>query len=305
MSYTVKYSVCSVCGADMPKFLGIRGNLEYSGAPELEAGQEHMVTNVVSCRRCGFVYTNPRIEAPARNSSDHYDDPEQYYSSVCADDPLKVFDFSLELIEKRCGHRGRLLDVGCGKGEFLAAAKSRGWDAFGVEVSPNLAGYAAQKYGLSIHISDLAGAKFPPEHFDAAALNMALEHIDDPRALILEINRVLKPGGKLYIEVPNTSSLLLKLISVYYRFKGLDWSPLLSPLHYPYHNYGYNRSCLRRLLGLGGFKTEKIIIRGIGLRGFRPRALIGKFGVGVMCLLSGFFNLFNQGDVLIAVGGKT
>lgn len=304
MGYAVNYNVCAVCGADMPKFLGLRGNLEYSGAPVLEAEQEHMVTNVVICRRCGFVYTNPRIDESAQNKTGRYDDPQQYQSSVCADDPLKVFNFSLGLIERYCRHKGRLLDVGCGKGEFLAAAKKRGWDIFGVEPSPNLADYAVKNYGLNIRNSDLAGAAFPSGHFDAVALNMALEHVDHPRELVLEIARILKKGGKLYIEVPNTSSMLLKLIILYYRIRGLDWSPLLSPLHYPYHSYGYNKKCLRVLLDLGGFKLEKVVIRGIGLRGFRPQASIGPLGAGAMCLLSGFFNLFNQGDVLIAVGGK-
>jgi len=304
MSYSVKYINCKICGKDMPRFLGFRGNLEYEGA-SLPAGQEHMATSVVKCRKCGFVYTNPFIIINPEEKNSFYTDPQDYISSVCQEDPLKVFILSLNLIESFARRpKGRLLDIGSGKGEFLAAASKRGWEVFGVEPSKEFVNFSHDKYGLNNINPDLKKANFPSDYFDVVTLNMVLEHINEPRGLINEVKGLLKREGVLFIEVPNTGSFLLKLIGIYYKIKGKEWSALLSPLHYPYHSWGYDTHSLRTLLSSCGFKVAKLKAYGIGLRGFRRRKELGWFKWSMLKLLSGFFGLIGKGDILIAVGIK-
>lgn len=303
MSYSVEYIDCKICGSDEPKFLGFRGNLEYMGAPGLNPGQEHMATAVVRCRNCGFVYTNPRIIVSAQGEPGFYKDPQMYCSSMCAD-PLKVFNQALNLIERSCRKKGRLLDVGAGKGEFLAAAKMQGWEAFGVEPSLNFVRYAKERYGLDIQNSSLDKAGFPDNFFDAVTLNMVLEHIEDPRGLFSAIRRVLKNDGVLYIEAPNTDSGLLKIINLYYRLTGREWSPLLSPLHPPYHCYGYQPSCLKRLCRMNNFAVKKVFIFGIGLRGFRSFGGGNKFKEWLRVALARLLGLINKGDILVVIAAK-
>lgn len=304
MSYSVKYINCKICGKDAPRFLGFRGNLEYEGA-SLPAGQEHMATSVVKCKKCGFVYTNPFIVIDPQEKATFYADPKDYASSICQGDPLRVFNLNLDLIESFTGSsKGRLLDIGSGKGEFLAAANKRGWEVFGVEPSKEFVNFSKDKYGLSNISLDLTQANFPSDYFDVVTLNMALEHIDEPRELINEARRVLKKRGALSIEVPNTASFLLKLIGVYYKFKGKEWSALLSPLHYPYHCWGYDARSVRTLLSSCGFKIIKLRAYGIGLRGFRRREELGWFKWSALKLLSGIFGFIGKGDILIAVGMK-
>jgi SAM-dependent methyltransferase len=303
MSYAVEYINCKICGSDCPRFLGTRGNLEYMDAPELTVSQEHIVTSVVKCRKCGFIYANPMVMLPQELRSSFYDKPEEYHSSICRDE-LRVFNRSLNLIEKFADGRGKLLDVGSGKGEFLAAAKMRGWEVFGVEPALGFVRCARQKFGLDIQNSTLEEASFPENYFDAVTLNMTLEHIDNPHSLLSAIYRVLKKGGILYIEVPNMDSMLLKLIKLYFRLTERDWSPHISPLHYPYHCCGYTRFSVKLLCEMNKFVIRKFFIFGIGLRGFRP-CPGSKFIAKTKSILAGIFGLINQGDILIAVAAKT
>ncbi|MBI5145297.1 MAG: class I SAM-dependent methyltransferase [Candidatus Omnitrophica bacterium] len=304
MQYNTRYITCKVCGCNTTKFLGIRGNLEYNDAPLLSSEDEHIVTNIVRCRNCGFVYTNPYIVIPEDVTLGFYNEPEKYRASVCEEDPLRIFTRNLNIIERVTGKRGRILDIGSGKGEFLALAKKRGWEAFGVEPAQNFAHYAADKYNLDIQNVTLEEANFPYDYFDVVTLNMVLEHIENPHELLVRIKKVLKNGGLLFIEVPNMDSLLLQAINIYYRLKGKNWSAHLSPLHYPYHCYGYNTSSLKLLCELNGFNAIRFFIFSIGLRGFRIQNKTNWFQNTTLNLLAQIFTLINKGDILIALGVK-
>ncbi len=300
MTYQVKYINCKICGSDNPKFLGLRGNIEFWGASDKTPPEEHMVTNVVKCRECGFVYTNPFIIVDAQ---DRYSQPQEYNPSADNIHPSELFNFNLSLIERYTG-KGRLLDIGCGKGEFLAVAKEAGWQTWGLELSSGFADYARRKYGLNIQTREIRDAELPEGFFDVITLNMALEHIDEPHRLMQEIHRVLKKRGLIFIEVPDMDSLMLNLIRFYYIFQGKNWSPLLSPLHYPYHTYGYNRRSLMKLFLINGFQIKKFFSFGIGLRGFRPQIKLKRLPQVCLNSFSQLASYLGRGDVLIALGEK-
>lgn len=296
--YSVEYINCKICGRDEPKIQGIRGNREYMGAEIIGNCQQHMATNVVRCQKCGFVYTNPLIIAKVKA----YSDPEDYLPSSRAGSQ-RLFEFNLNLIE-RYTQKAKILDIGCGKGEFLSAAKQRGWEVFGLESSSEFAKFASANYDLNINSASLEDAGYPDNFFEVVVLNMVLEHIDNPKDLIIEINRILKNKGLLFIEVPNMDSLMLKIATLYFRLKGKDWSPLLSPLHHPFHCYGYNVSSIRYLLDAHDFQIKKIIVRDSSLRGFRPDTGGGafeKFGRFFFTRLAG---LIGRGDVLMVLAHK-
>lgn len=303
MSYSVEYINCKICGRDNAKFLGVRGNLEYWGASTLGAEQEHMLTTTVQCKKCGFIYTNPRIICSGQKGSVFYNDPEKYRSSV-SDDPESLFTEALDLIEKFAGRAGRLLDIGAGKGEFLVAARKRGWDVFGIEPSENFVNYANEKYGLNIENIYPQEARFSEGFFDVVTLNMALEHFDDPHGLLAIIRGMLKKNGLLYIEVPNMDSALLKIITLYYRFMGKEWSPFLSPLHPPYHCYGYRKSSLNFLCRSNNFLVKRFLVKGIGMRGFRLRDTGTGLKQHILSLSGRITGLLQQGDILIALAVK-
>lgn len=300
MSYKVKYISCKVCGSDKPKFLGIRGNLEYIGAPPLKTGEEHIITNIVQCIKCKFVYTNPLI---IENNHRGYMNPDEYYTSADNVDPKELFNYTMDLIEKYIPEKGVLLDVGCGKGEFLSLAKERRWKVYGIEPSEKFADHAAKKYNMDIK-SGIKNFGFQDSSFDVVTLNMVLEHLDDPKGALSDIKTVLRTNGILFIEVPNMDSWMLKLATLYFRLNKKEWSPLLSPLHHPFHCYGYNKASLRRLLEDAGFIIKKLIITDTRLRGVRSSPLASSME-NRFCRITGrIAGFMGRGDVLKVIAVK-
>lgn len=116
-----------------------------------------------------------------------------------------------------------LLDVGFGDGAFLERARSAGWQVTGVDFDPATV-EAARKRGLDVYegaLDSLGGGAGP---YDVITLSHVIEHVHDPRALVREIVRRLKPGGLAWIETPNLAS------SGHRRF-GAAWRGLEPPRH--------------------------------------------------------------------------
>ena len=119
------------------------------------------------------------------------------------------------LARRRLARAGRLLgkspgeisliDVGCSRGDFVAAAAQLGFHAEGVEPAPQIAA-AARGRGLTVHQGLLEDQRFPAASFDVATLFEVIEHLPAPMALLQECHRILKPGGILIASTGNTAS---------------------------------------------------------------------------------------------------
>jgi SAM-dependent methyltransferase len=165
---------------------------------------------LVRCTRCGSAYTWPRLSP---------DEIEKYYlqsyygpENVKFISPLEVViqavtskraDWLSHLIPSQ----GRVLEVGCGRGLLLSALHQRGYDCYGIERSELAATRAKETAGLRIFTAPLSGCDFADSSFDLAILWHVLEHLHDPVGDLEILNRLLKPGGSLVLEVPNFSSL--------------------------------------------------------------------------------------------------
>ncbi|WP_210651488.1 bifunctional 2-polyprenyl-6-hydroxyphenol methylase/3-demethylubiquinol 3-O-methyltransferase UbiG [Nocardioides sp. SYSU D00065] len=90
---------------------------------------------------------------------------------------------------------GRLLDVGCGTGELVSAARARGHDAVGVDPDPEMAALAASRLGADVAVAGLPDLPHADDGFDAVTASFVLNHVDDPRAGARELARVAAPGG--------------------------------------------------------------------------------------------------------------
>lgn len=101
---------------------------------------------------------------------------------------------------------GLMLDVGCGNGRYLSTMRMLGWNVQGVELSED--GFkVCQQAGLNVHHGDLFSAKFPENSFDLITVRHVIEHVPEPVTFVTELAKILKPGGKLIIETPNSNAL--------------------------------------------------------------------------------------------------
>jgi 2-polyprenyl-3-methyl-5-hydroxy-6-metoxy-1,4-benzoquinol methylase len=115
---------------------------------------------------------------------------------------------------------GRLLEVGCGRGRFLDRMRRAGWQVQGTDFDPVVAQHVRDKYGLQIDVGDLAALQYPADDYDAIAMSQVIEHVHDPRALLEECHRVLRPGGRLVLSTPNAAGLAHRRFGRYWR--GLE-----------------------------------------------------------------------------------
>lgn len=92
--------------------------------------------------------------------------------------------------------------MGCATGYCLRAARERGWEVLGVDISEFAAQYAASQYGLRVVAGRLQDLECPDGHFDAVTMWDLLEHVLDPTGELLQANRVLRPGGVLALSTP-------------------------------------------------------------------------------------------------------
>lgn len=101
---------------------------------------------------------------------------------------------------------GRLLEVGCGGGAMLKGMADLGWIVEGVDFDENAVRNAREK-GLHIRHGNLTEQQYEDNSWDVIAMIHVIEHVPNPRELLLECKRILKPGGKLVIVTPNVNSM--------------------------------------------------------------------------------------------------
>ena len=166
----------------------------------------HEVTDtafdVVRCRACSFVFVNPR---PSPAEIGLYYPPDFYEVEATPQSLLASKAETLAARVRVIGQLapGRLLDVGCQKGEFMWVMQQRGWQVDGVEFStlpPNV-------FDLPIFRGTLEEAPYAPASFDLVTLWAVLEHVHDPVALLRSVRRLLKPAGRAFVLVPNFNSI--------------------------------------------------------------------------------------------------
>lgn len=141
---------------------------------------------------------------------------------------------------------GRVLDIGCGSGGYLAFLASLGWTCHGVEPGPNSRRYAREILGLTIDQGPLSDCKFPDSYFDVVTMWHVIEHFPDPLDTLREVRRILKPDGVIMLSTPNIESLETRL------FAG-SWYGLDPPRHF----YLLSPSTLRAMLDRTGFVTTR------------------------------------------------
>jgi SAM-dependent methyltransferase len=186
----------------------------------------------VRCEDCGLVFVNPQLDEEVVLEEYRTAATNDLWFDVLASERQQELDrakFS-DVLDALEPYRGKLLDVGCSIGLFLHLAAERGWEGIGLEPAPRARDHAREVYGLDVLEEPLEEAGFAEGSFDAVALLSVLEHAPDPLALLRECARVLRPGGALYVIVPNVESLACRVLGAEARtFDGRNHLVYFSP----------------------------------------------------------------------------
>lgn len=164
---------------------------------------------------------------------------------------LKLDYYGRHLTRVQFPQPGRLLDVGCGNGAFLMRAREAGWSVAGCEPDPKAIA-ACRAQGLDVIQGDIFSTAFDRELFDVITVSHVLEHVIDPRALLKRAHALLRPGGVLWVAIPNTRSLGLRI----FRDAWIN-------LHFPFHLCIPSPERLLALIDEAGFESARGIRRGV------------------------------------------
>lgn len=235
---------CNLCGSNDYEVI-YPGMYDSANIDEINkvfrsSGDDILIDQLVQCRKCGLQYLNPRLQQNLIiNGYSSVEDPV-FVSQIAARE--RTFDKYLKIIEKIVPKKGRILDVGTAGGSFLGAAKKRGWEAVGCEPSKWLSKWGKDHYGVEIHSGTIFSMKNEDNYYDVVTLWDVLEHTTDPKAVLQECNRVLKPDGLLIVNYPDIKSSIAQLM-------GRKWVFLLSV-----HIYYFTPDTIKKILNISGFE---------------------------------------------------
>jgi 2-polyprenyl-3-methyl-5-hydroxy-6-metoxy-1,4-benzoquinol methylase len=209
--------------------------------------------NLRVCEGCGLIFTDIRsMKVPPKElySGDYF---QQTHPNFFAEDAPKAERYVWGL--KKCAEfgkpGGKLLDVGCGTGDFLKVAQGQGWDVEGVELS-EWASEKARTRGLKVKTGILDDIPDGPT-YDVVTLWDVLEHLEDPAAAVAKVGRILKPGGILVVLTVNEDGFIPQMSLFLHRLSGGKMTRPVELIHPIHHLNHFSRRQLSDLLGKKGF----------------------------------------------------
>lgn len=241
---------CPICGNGPDKLVGKRGGGSHREGLGVEC-------EIWRCSTCDLRFPDP-MPFPEGGLGQHYNiDADDYFKEHDVDDRMSGARDMVGNAERILGTKGRLLDVGIGRGELLTAAAEAGWYCEGIEPSATFAEYVSKKTGTKIWQQSIEDTNLDPSSFDVVILAAVLEHLYDPDVVLSKISDVLRPGGLLYIDVPNEAGLYFKIGNAYQTLLGRDWCVNLAPTFSPFHVFGFSPKSLRKILHKHGLKPKE------------------------------------------------
>lgn len=200
---------------------------------------------VVECLDCGLRALNP-MPTIEELITINEETVHPFFNAALEDEETYRAYFARKLDDlQRDQPSGRLLDVGCGAGFFLDAARARGYDVQGVDLSPVPVAYARETLGLEVALGSLYDYRAPSDSFDVVTIFQTIEHDPDPAALSSELFRILAPGGLLMVTTPAADGFVARVM-------GSRWFGYRNVEHVSF----FTRRSLRHALEQAGFAIE-------------------------------------------------
>jgi len=233
---TLTYSSCPGCGS--------------SSLSKALTATDYLVSEkqfeIWQCENCTLRFTQ---NAPDAQSISQYYKSENYISHSATSKGLinSLYHFvrKITLADKRRlilsvmqMENGKILDIGAGTGAFVHYMQSNGWRATGLEPDE-----AARQNALTLNEVNLltpdAFYQFPPDSFDVITMWHVLEHVHDLHDYMEQLKKILKPGGRIFIAVPNYTS-----------YDASFYKNFWAAYDVPRHLYHFSPEAMFRLLGV-------------------------------------------------------
>ena len=252
---TVVETTCGMCGAH-----GFAELLDEARLWKVPAGR-HMLR----CRRCNLVQIVPRDTGIADYDSAFFDSCQDFAEGTPRHSArISLFRQRLREIG-RYRDPGWLLDVGSAKGDFLRLARDElRWNVVGLDISEWAAERARSLHNLDVQVAAIAEAVFRRGEFDVIHGNHVLEHMPAPLDAVRKLREWLKPGGYLFLEVPNEIDNLpwrLDALLGRTRKNGSFWGLRESRSQSTSHLYFFTCDTLSHLLIEAGFEIVSLRTR--------------------------------------------
>ena len=210
---------------------------------------------ILECKDCGLLYTTPR---PNKDEIGKYYQSDKYYSHQENKEGFipKVYEKvkSINLKNKykiatEKTTRGKILDIGCGVGDFLHTMEQQGWECTGVEPSEDAKAIAKKRIKAQLLPSE-EQENLSDGSFDVITMWHVLEHVDALRWQIQQLYRLCKPGGRIIIALPNYKS-----------YDGQYYKAAWAAYDVPRHLNHFNEETIVKIFEeshLKHIKTEKL-----------------------------------------------
>ena len=274
MTHYVHFSECPVCKSSYIDPLLTAKDFTVSG--------ESFV--IWQCRDCTLRFTQ---DVPDAEHIGKYYQSEDYISHSNSNKGIvnqlyqRVRKLTLmqktKLIKEECGiDSGSILDVGSGTGAFLNTMQQHNWSITGVEPDPKARSLAESLYKIELLEADQL-FHLPEHSYDAITLWHVLEHVHDLHNYVAKLKSLLKPGGKLFIAVPN-----------YLALEASIYGPFWAAYDVPRHLYHFTPKAIEALIKQHGLKM--ITMKPMWFDSFYISMLSSKYHSGKTKLAASFIN---------------
>jgi 2-polyprenyl-3-methyl-5-hydroxy-6-metoxy-1,4-benzoquinol methylase len=251
---------------------------------------------IYDCAACSLVYLWPRLDEQevremfARlytEGEGSVPELRSYYGFTYEDAPdnplVQLYESWLDRIEA-VRPPGRILDIGCGTGLFLAVARRRGWEPHGIDECAEATAHARRHFGLEVRDGEFGAFAAEGLRFDAVAMWDIIEHAREPVPLLAAARGVLAPGGVIGISTPNQRSILDVVAGALYRASGGRVTWPLEKFYIEQHFLYFSPATLENALSRAGLalvelRRELTDLRRLTLSPFHRLVLHALFGV--------------------------
>ncbi len=154
------------------------------------------------CQQCGFWISELIVDPHVYAAEDYGLDYQHSYYGSSLRRKLRTAHYRFQVMERVYPAKGHFIDIGCSYGSMLLAGNERGWQTHGVDIAPIMV-ERGREQGLDIQLGSLTEIPYEDGSLDVVHARHVLEHDVQTYRALLEIQRVMKPGGLLVVEVPD------------------------------------------------------------------------------------------------------